>query len=153
MENTYNYFWYLEHYVERLRFWARLSAKEKLSFITSQSRKVLANRRIPESPLHRVYFPGEDFRPKTYSGRILVFRVLKQPRNRISNWNLGWERLAGGGVEVRVISGTHETLLREPHVRALAKELKEFICHPAVAQNEAPVNGSNRKPLNFFQPT
>lgn len=153
MENTYNYFWYLEHYVERLRFWARLSAKEKLSFITSQWGKVLLNRREPESPLHRVYFPGEDFKPKTYSGRILVFRVFKQPRNRISNWNLGWERLAGGGVEVRVIPGTHETLLREPHVRVLAKELKEFICNPAVAKNEPSVNGSQGNRLNFFQPT
>jgi len=153
MENTYNYFWYLEHYVERLRFWARLPAKAKLSFITSQWRKVLASRHLPENSLHRVYFPGADFQPRTYPGRILVFRVLKQPRNRIYNWNLGWERLAGGGVEVCVIPGTHETLLREPHVRALATELKKFICHPAVPKNEPSVNSSNRNRLNFFQPT
>src|SRR5689334_5684573 len=136
MENTYNYFWYLEHYVRRLRFWLRLPAKGKINFINSQWRKVLSNRRSPESVLHRVYFPGPEFEPKTYGGRVLVLRVIKQPRNRISSRDLGWSRLARGGVDVRMISGTHETLLREPHVRALAGELKEFIAHPRAPQSE-----------------
>jgi thioesterase domain-containing protein len=153
MENTYNYFWYLEHYVRRLRFWLRLPAKGKINFINSQWRKVLSNRRSPESVLHRVYFPGPEFEPKTYAGRILVLRVVKQPRNRISSKDLGWSRLARGGVDVRIISGTHETLLREPHVRVLAGELKEFISHPRPVQSEPSSNGSQSKTVNYFQPT
>jgi aspartate racemase len=152
MENTYNYFWYLEHYVKRLRFWLRLPAKGKLSFINSQFHKV-ANRRSPESVLHRVYFPGPEFVPKTYPGRVLVLRVDKQPRNRVSSKDLGWSRLAQAGVDVRIISGTHETLLREPHVSALAGELKEFISHPRPAQSEPSANGSKGKRVNSFQPT
>lgn len=152
MENTYNYFWYLEHYIKRLRFWLRLPAKGKISFINSQWHKV-ANRRSPESVLHRVYFPGPEFVPKTYAGRVLVLRVIKQPRNRISSKDLGWSRLARGGVDVRMISGTHETLLREPHVRALAGELKEFISHPRAPQSEPSANGSKGERVNFFQPT
>jgi len=153
MENTYNYFWYLEHYVRRLRFWLRLPAKGKISFINSQWHKVVSNRRSPESVLHQVYFPGPGFEPKTYDGRVLVLRVMKQPRNRISNKDLGWSRLARGGVDVRVISGTHETLLREPHVHVLARELKEFISHPPAAKSEPSTNGSKSKTVNFFQPT
>jgi len=153
MENTYNYFWYLEHYLGRVQFWLRLPTKAKLTFINSQWRKVLSNRRSAESALRRVYFPGADFAPKTYSGRISVFRVLKQPRNRISSWDLGWARLARGGVDVRVISGAHETLLREPHVRVLASELKEFIRHPTVPKSESSMNGSNRNAINFLQLT
>ncbi len=153
MENTYNYFWYVEHYVRRLRFWLRLPAKGKINFINSQWRKVVSNRRSPESVLHRVYFPGPEFAPKTYGGRVLVLRVIKQPRNRISSKDLGWSRLARGGVDVRMISGTHETLLREPHVRALAGELKEFIAHPRAPQSEPSSNGSQSKTVNFFQPT
>ena len=152
MENTYNYFWYLEHYVKRLRFWLRLPAKGKIDFINSQFRKVVSNRKSPESVLHRVYFPGPEFEPKTYAGRILVLRVVKQPRNRISSKDLGWSRLAQGGVDVRMISGTHATLLREPHVRALATELKEFISHPRSPKSELPANGSNSKTFNFYQP-
>ena len=83
MENTYNYLWYVEHYVRRLGFWLRLPAKGKISFLNSQWRKVVPNRNSPENVLHRVYFPGADFEPKTYAGRILVLRVIKQPRNRI----------------------------------------------------------------------
>ena len=153
MENTYNYFWYLEHYVRRLQFWLRLPAKGKINFINSQWRKVVSNRRSPESALHRVYFPGPEFEPKTYAGRVLVLRVVKQPRNRISSKDLGWSRLARGGVDVRMISGTHETLLRDPHVRALAGELKEFISHPRPAQSEASSNGPQSKTVKYFQPT
>jgi thioesterase domain-containing protein/acyl carrier protein len=153
MENTYNYFWYLEHYARRLRFWLRLPARRKISVIDSHWRKVVFNRHSPESVLHRVYFPGPDFEPKTYAGRILVLRVIKQPRNRISSKDLGWSRLARGGVDVRTISGTHESLLREPHVRVLASELSEFINHPRSPESEASANGSKSKTVNFFQPT
>jgi aspartate racemase len=152
MENTYNYFWYLEHYVRRFRFWLRLPAKGKIDFINSQWRKVVPNRNSPENVLHRVYFPGPDFEPKTYAGRILVLRVVKQPRNRISSKDLGWSRLARGGVDVRMISGTHGTLLREPHVRVLASELKEFISFPLPPKREPSANGLKSKTVNFFQP-
>jgi thioesterase domain-containing protein len=80
-------------------------------------------------------------------------RVVKQPRNRISDKDLGWSRLARGGVDVRMISGTHETLLREPHVRVLAGELKEFIARPHPPNREPSANGSKSKKVNFFQPT
>lgn len=153
MENTYNYLWYVEHYVNRLRFWLRLPAKGKLGFINSERLKVVANRRSPERVLHRVYFPGPEFVPKTYPGRVTVLRVVKQPRNRISDKDLGWSRLARGGVDVRMISGTHETLLREPHVRVLAGELKEFIARPHPPNREPSANGSKSKKVNFFQPT
>jgi thioesterase domain-containing protein len=103
--------------------------------------------------LHRVYFPGPEFVPKTYPGRVLVLRVDKQPRNRVSSKDLGWSRLAQAGVDVRIISGTHETLLREPHVRVLASELKEFIDHPLSHRSEPSPNGSKSKTVNFFQPT
>src|SRR5215212_7985764 len=153
MENTYNYFWYVEHYLKRLRFWLRLPAKGKISVINSHWRRVVPTRNSPENVLHGVYFPGADFEPKTYAGRILVLRVIKQPRNRISSKDLGWSRLARGGVDVRMISGTHETLLREPHVRVLASELKDFISHPQASRSELSANGSKSKTVNFFQPT
>lgn len=84
---------------------------------------------------------------------MLVLRVIKQPRNRISSKDLGWGRLARGGVDVRIVSGTHETLLREPHVRVLADELKEFMSHPRAPHGEPSSNGSKSKTVNFFQPT
>jgi len=36
----------------------------------------------------------------------------------------GWGELARGGVAVRMIPGLHESLLEEPYVQVLARELK-----------------------------
>jgi aspartate racemase len=153
MENTYNYFWYIEHYLERAKFWLRLPTKDKFNFISSRWRKALPKRRSPDSVLRQVYFPSADFQPKTYRGRVAVFRVSKQPRNRVSDPKLGWGQLAKGGVDIRVIPGTHETLLREPHVRVLASELRQFICQSAPSEGEPSPNSSEMTPVKFFQLT
>jgi thioesterase domain-containing protein len=34
-----------------------------------------------------------------------------------------WEPLAAGGVDLKLVPGTHEKVLEEPYVQALAKEL------------------------------
>jgi len=153
MENTYNYFWYVEHFVNRVGFWLRLPAKAKFNFISSRWHKALPKRRSPERVLRQVYFPGDDFHPKIYPGRISVFRVSKQPRNRISDSKLGWGRLAAAGVDVRVIPGTHETLLREPYVRELALVLKQFICRPADSNGNLGAAADEVTSGDFFQPT
>ena len=153
MENTYNYFWYVEHFLSRAGFWLRLPAKAKFNFISSRWRKALPKRRSNERVLQQVYFPGADFQPRIYPGRISVFRVSRQPRNRISDSKLGWGRLAAGGVDVRVIPGTHETLLREPHVRALAHVLKQFICRPAASNGNLGAHVGEVTSVDFFQRT
>ncbi|HUS13006.1 MAG TPA: amino acid adenylation domain-containing protein, partial [Pyrinomonadaceae bacterium] len=144
-ENTYNYFWHLEHYWTRLGSVARVGLREQLSFIKKKTRDVLAHVRMristvvgkgsvprkQQNLLHDLYFPGTDFVPHMYEGRIAVFRVSKQPRSRIRDWQLGWGRLAKGGVDVNVIPGGHSSLLKEPDVQGLAAELKKYLVqHP-----------------------
>ncbi len=74
-----------------------------------------------------VYFPGPDFVATTYGGRISVFRARRQPLNRIRDSDLGWGKLARGGVEVHLIPGGHDTVLKEPHVQGLAAALKKCL--------------------------
>ena len=38
---------------------------------------------------------------------------------------LGWEDLAGGGVEIHDVPGEHGNVLEEPHVQTVAEELEE----------------------------
>src|ERR1700730_10081362 len=132
LENTYNRFMYIEHYAGRLRSLLRKIFKEQPSFLTrktgnprppDQPTKVATKRKSPRS----VYFPGPDFVPKDYGGRITVFRVRRQPLNRITDRQLGWGRLGRGGVEVRTIPGGHLTFLQEPYVGRLAEELKKCL--------------------------
>jgi thioesterase domain-containing protein len=68
-------------------------------------------------------WPGKDFNPPVYNGRITVFRVRRQPRWRIQDDSLGWRIRATQGVEIVSIPGDHATILREPHVQVLAAKL------------------------------
>ncbi|HQW88042.1 MAG TPA: hypothetical protein PLH93_12670, partial [Flavobacteriales bacterium] len=60
------------------------------------------------------------YAPKPYPGRITVMKAER-------SWGpkeMGWEGLALGGLEVRMVPGDHYDLIKEPHVSALANELR-----------------------------
>ena len=135
MENTYNIFFHLEHYAGRIVWFKGLGLKEQLRFMRKKAEKALAAlsekapapSEIARRAHHQVYFPGPDFVPRTYEGRITVFRVHQQPRHRIRDPQLGWGRLAKGGVEVHYIPGGHTSVFKEPHLPGLATELKKCL--------------------------
>jgi thioesterase domain-containing protein len=64
---------------------------------------------------------GRAYVPPPYPGRVTVFRASETAAR--PSVQLGWERVAAA-VEVHVIPGRHETMLREPHVQALASGLQ-----------------------------
>ncbi len=138
MENTYNRLLFLGgYYFRRLTSLLRLGLQ--LGFIKGKARTAngSAGDTAPaplenpaanqKNPMYEVYFPGPDFVPKTYPGRVTVFRTKRQPLDRIRDPQLGWGRLAGGVVDVHVIPGKHGNLLREPNVPGLAEELKKCL--------------------------
>ncbi|HEU0077205.1 MAG TPA: alpha/beta fold hydrolase, partial [Longimicrobiaceae bacterium] len=59
---------------------------------------------------------------RPYGGRVLLLRAAEH--DPADTDTVGWERVAGGGVELRVVPGSHFTLLREPHAAALAGVLE-----------------------------
>ncbi len=120
MENTYNYFWQVEYYARRFAWLTLLRLKNKLNLVTAESAE------SKQKPI-KVYFPGPDYVPTSYGGRISVFRARRQPRNRIRDPQLGWGKLAEGGVDVHFIPGDHSSVLKEPHVQGLAAELKKCL--------------------------
>jgi amino acid adenylation domain-containing protein len=65
------------------------------------------------------------YRPAAYPGAVTLFRARTLPLDA-RRWepDLGWSRLAHGGVRVRGVPGSHATLLRDPFVEDLAKELR-----------------------------
>ncbi len=62
-------------------------------------------------------------RTRPYAGKVVLFRTRGHPMSCSYDWQCGWGELARGGVAVRMIPGLHESLLEEPHVRAVAREL------------------------------
>ncbi len=83
------------------------------------------------SPEYRKYVEAHwealtHYEPKPYPGRIALFRVRKQAIMSFDP-TLWWGELAIGGVDVRMIPGTHETIFDGPHVRPLAHEIQSCL--------------------------
>jgi len=138
MENTmYSYLFYLNYYYHRMKWFSKLSVREKFNFSRDKISRFIDNtavrlrlregHRAALPPLTAVYWPDSSFVPRTYDGRITVFRVPNQPLTRIRSNSLGWESRSTGGVDVEVVPGGHETLLREPHVKVLASRLTDIL--------------------------
>ena len=135
MENTYNYFWHVEYYARRLGWLTLLGLKNFVKKKNNNSAHKTGNRQPiitaesagPDQKLIKVYFPGPDYVPTSYGGRIVVFRARRQPHNRIRDLHLGWSKLTRGGVDVHFIPGDHGNVFKEPHVQGLAAELKKYL--------------------------
>jgi thioesterase domain-containing protein/acyl carrier protein len=65
--------------------------------------------------------------PKPYAGHITLFRTRGHSLLCSFDETFGWCDFAAGGVAVRTVSGAHETIMDEPHVRSLAEELRKCL--------------------------
>ena len=65
--------------------------------------------------------------PKPYTGQIALFRTSIHPFLSSFDPACGWREFARGGVTVHVMPGTHESILNEPHVRAVAECLNRVL--------------------------
>jgi thioesterase domain-containing protein/acyl carrier protein len=134
LENTYNNFLYVEYYYKRIRSLLRAAWQNPLQFAREKVATVFQPTGIEpnasfavRNPMHEVYFPGDQYVPRSFAGKVTLFRVRRQPLNRIRDPQLGWGRLAEGGVDIRLVPGTHSTVLSEPNVRGLAEALKDHL--------------------------
>jgi acyl-CoA synthetase (AMP-forming)/AMP-acid ligase II/thioesterase domain-containing protein/acyl carrier protein len=83
--------------------------------------------RIPEQfrlALEENYALELKYAPKVYPGLVTLFRARTRPFFDMNPYDLGWRKLAGGGLEIIRIPGNHASILKEPHVQVLAKRLK-----------------------------
>ncbi|MCL1465995.1 non-ribosomal peptide synthetase [Argonema galeatum] len=71
--------------------------------------------------------------PQIYPNRITLLRSSDRSIVASQDPTMGWNELAGSGVEVHVVSGNHLTMLRKPNVQALAEQLK--VCFDKVQGN------------------
>jgi len=79
------------------------------------------NRRIAQRHWRAVL----QYRPKPYPGRITLFRSrFQSPFLGLGN-QMGWDRVALGGVEVVRVPGGHLSVLQPPNVEVLARRIRE----------------------------
>ncbi len=67
-----------------------------------------------------------DYRPRTYTGTVDLFRAIEQPVGSYPDPFGGWQGLAGE-IIVHHVPGYHGDIMREPHVGVLAAHLDESL--------------------------
>jgi len=88
--------------------------------------EIFAGRKLPEpfrQLLENHYQAMRQYVPKVYGGPVTLFRARVRPLLRPHGDDLGWRKLAGGGLEVIPVPGNHETMLKPRHVSKLAEAL------------------------------
>ncbi len=111
------------------------TAEETLSFLVE---KMQAARLLPPgldlSQIGRLFEmfrinirATERYCVQTCPGRLILFKAGESLSEEPQAPDLGWGGLAAGGLEIHEIGGNHYSILREPHVEALADRLTEVL--------------------------
>jgi len=69
------------------------------------------------------FLAAREYVPRVYPGRVALFWASGDLTTSFDLLD-GWRSLASGGVDVHEISGNHINIVQEPHVQALADELR-----------------------------
>ena len=76
----------------------------------------------PPGSIDRIHY-----HPNNYPGHIVLFWATEGWTRPNRTPDLGWERLADGGLSVRVVPGRHHTLADGPNARILARHVTECL--------------------------
>ena len=90
----------------------------ELEFLEAENLPVHVRRAIETNYQARL-----NYNPRPYQGRVTLFRARTDPPRRSLEQDLGWIRVALGGVEINQLRGTHANIMDQPRVRTLAAEL------------------------------
>jgi len=67
-----------------------------------------------------------EYVPKVYDGHLTLFWASSDLRTSVDLVG-GWRALAGGGIDVHEIPGSHLDIIKEPHVAELAEKLADCL--------------------------
>ena len=67
------------------------------------------------------------YHPNSYPGHIVLFWAAEGWARLNRAPDLGWRRLADGGLSVRVVPGRHHTMVHGPNARILARHVTECL--------------------------
>jgi thioesterase domain-containing protein len=68
-----------------------------------------------------------EYTPKQYPGRLTLIRARTRPLLHSQSPDLGWSEWVTGGVEILSIPGHHASILKEPSVQVLARNLQSAV--------------------------
>ena len=99
--------------------------RARLIRLSCQIATMLGIKTIPsfmKDPWSINFVANSKYEPEVYEGRMTLFRAVRQRMPNAPS-DLGWGRFFTGGVDVRELPGTHETLWAEQNIEAFADSL------------------------------
>jgi amino acid adenylation domain-containing protein len=126
-----------ERLSKALQTWVSLSVSEKwkeLSRIAKISKNGI-HRRVAHLMLPRSLkqvrgaceTAAKTYVPRSYPGRLILFRSLHRPLLQLADPHAAWSRYAEQGLEIYEVEGNHDSILLEPQVRVVAEQLKDCL--------------------------
>jgi thioesterase domain-containing protein len=70
------------------------------------------------------YLALVNYTPQVYHGSITLFRTRRYSLLGPFDPQMGWGKLASGGIKVREVRGFHANILQPPYVQRLAEQLR-----------------------------
>jgi aspartate racemase len=64
------------------------------------------------------------YRPRPYQGKVVQLMCAEGSQRSYEDRRLAWSSVVSSGLEVQIVPGNHLSMVEEPHVRVLAKELE-----------------------------
>jgi amino acid adenylation domain-containing protein len=138
--------WKLDYYRTRLRQLASSGRSRMLeNGLQVLGRKIDRSRRFEESNTtlswDQVYWPVAGFQPPVFQAPIVLFKRPRQPFYYVKDREMGWGQRTKSGVEIHEIEMDHENLLREPHVKVIAKILARTLEKASRQTQDMPAAG------------
>jgi len=140
----------LRYFVKRVRLHLHnlslLGPKEQIDYIKGRIKRITywlyTSMGLPfpharREMLNAMSQASRSYRPQLYQGRGTLFRGGRPLGGYDHDPQLGWGKLAAGGVEIHRISTHDGTLFLEPHVRLLAEELAACLTHGSASEQLA----------------
>jgi non-ribosomal peptide synthetase component F/thioesterase domain-containing protein len=90
----------------------------------------LVNRPVPKFVRSNIVVfsaVGQNYVPKPYPGRLLLFRAEGRTAEYGDDMTLGWTDVARDGVVVHQVPGSHLSIIRRPHVDCLIEQLSMYL--------------------------
>ncbi len=89
--------------------------------------------RIPNSVHRSELVRTEAWRryvPNSYDGQLLLLNAPERGPEYMKDRTLGWKTCGKGVITVHLVAGEHRTIMHPPYVRALAKQLTQYLSPP-----------------------
>lgn len=125
---------FIKHHLSNLK---QLKRQERQKYVKDWLRSHFQGGTYKDELMSELSEPGYDFRvldtnsqaqknyqPQVYPGTATLFRANLQPVKFGDYLDLGWGDLVSGALEIHSLACDHYSVLREPHVRELAENLK-----------------------------